>query len=84
MEKMKSNYLETNDRKTCYGCNACEYICPTNAITMNMNEQGFLYPKVDNSKCINCGKCKKICPYHIAYEETKGEIYQAVHLLSYL
>ena len=79
MEKMKSNYLETNDRKTCYGCNACEYICPTNAITMNMNEQGFLYPKVDNSKCINCGKCKKICPYHIAYEETKGEIYQAVH-----
>lgn len=41
MEKMKSNYLETNDRKTCYGCNACEYICPTNAITMNMNEQGF-------------------------------------------
>ena len=35
MEKMKSNYLETNDRKTCYGCNACEYICPTNAITMN-------------------------------------------------
>lgn len=46
----------------CFGCSACENICPHRAIKMVANEEGFLYPEIDNSKCINCGACKKVCP----------------------
>ena len=46
----------------CSGCGACYNTCPNNAISMLPNEEGFLYPVVDESKCTNCGMCKKICP----------------------
>lgn len=46
----------------CYGCGACEYICPQKAIAMKPNFEGFLYPAVDYKKCVACGKCKEICP----------------------
>lgn len=26
------------------------------------DHEGFLYPKVDESRCIDCGKCEKVCP----------------------
>ena len=26
------------------------------------DEEGFLYPEVDQNKCTNCGLCEKICP----------------------
>lgn len=45
----------------CYGCSLCAEICPNNAIKMKSNEEGFLYPKVDNDKCTKCGLCKKLC-----------------------
>lgn len=28
---------------------------------MIKNNEGFLYPKIDQSLCIECGKCKKVC-----------------------
>ena len=37
----------------CYGCGACQAICPSNTIVMQM-ETGFLRPKVVNEKCVNC------------------------------
>lgn len=46
----------------CTGCGACSSICSQNAISMQENDEGFLYPKIDNSKCIACGLCEKICP----------------------
>jgi len=46
----------------CTGCTACKNVCPKNAISMEERYDGFLYPKIDESKCINCGLCKKICP----------------------
>ncbi len=45
----------------CTGCGACAQSCPTGAISMIYNMEGFLYPITDASKCINCGKCHKIC-----------------------
>jgi coenzyme F420-reducing hydrogenase beta subunit len=30
---------------------------------MQPNSQGFLYPKVNESKCINCERCVNVCPY---------------------
>jgi len=46
----------------CCGCTACYNICPTSAITMQPNDEGFLYPVVDSSRCCNCNKCEKACP----------------------
>ena len=46
----------------CTGCQACRVACPTNAITMQENEKGNIYPAVDEQKCINCNKCARICP----------------------
>ena len=46
----------------CTGCQACRVACPTNAITMQENEKGNIYPVVDELKCINCNKCARICP----------------------
>lgn len=46
----------------CTGCQACRVVCPKNAITMQENEKGNIYPVVDEQKCINCNKCARICP----------------------
>ncbi|NLJ70776.1 MAG: 4Fe-4S dicluster domain-containing protein [Clostridiaceae bacterium] len=56
------------DKKSdCYGCGACANSCIYNAITMVPDQQGFLYPHIEQEKCVNCGLCKKSCP--IALEE---------------
>lgn len=49
--------------KYCYGCGNCANVCPTNAIRMAENSEGFLMPQIDTDKCIQCGKCDKSCVY---------------------
>ena len=46
----------------CSGCSACFAICPTRAITMCFDDEGFLQPNIDQVKCINCDLCKSVCP----------------------
>ncbi|MEA5061234.1 MAG: Coenzyme F420 hydrogenase/dehydrogenase, beta subunit C-terminal domain [Erysipelotrichaceae bacterium] len=46
----------------CFGCRSCEQICPTNAISMVPDKNGFIHPIVDNDKCIDCGICLAHCP----------------------
>lgn len=50
------------DFRQCTGCEMCVQICPIKAIIMEENEEGFFFPKVDNSKCVQCGQCAKRCP----------------------
>ena len=49
------------DKKTCNGCRACEQVCPMECIEMQVDKEGFWYPKVDEKKCIQCGFCSKVC-----------------------
>ena len=49
--------------KWCCGCTSCASACPTDAITLQPNEEGFLMPYVDKTKCIECGKCDRSCPH---------------------
>lgn len=48
----------------CCGCSACALKCPKQAISMEPDDLGFLYPSVDDAKCIDCGLCVKVCGFH--------------------
>lgn len=48
-------------KKECYGCYACEKVCPTKAITMVEDKDGFPYPVTNEETCINCGACERAC-----------------------
>ncbi|WP_270496557.1 4Fe-4S dicluster domain-containing protein [Eisenbergiella porci] len=51
------------DRKEqCCGCTACFAVCPKNAITMKPDEEGFMYPNINDEMCIRCYKCITVCP----------------------
>lgn len=50
--------------KKCSGCSACSVICPKQCISMEVNNEGFLRPTVNESDCIHCDLCKKVCPFH--------------------
>lgn len=54
--------MEITSSNLCFGCTACVQVCPKSAITMIENNEGFLYPQIDENKCTNCGICKNICP----------------------
>lgn len=45
----------------CCGCTACFSICPTNAIEMIADEEGFKYPFINKEKCIKCELCIEVC-----------------------
>lgn len=55
------SYFETQDVFSCYGCGTCKDLCPSNAITMEEDQEGFLYPVIDETRCLHCGKCKEAC-----------------------
>lgn len=50
------------DKEKCCGCNACGDVCPKQAISFPVDNEGFWYPEVDKSKCVDCGLCEKVCP----------------------
>lgn len=56
-------YLE---REECCGCTACFATCPKDAILMQEDEEGFLYPVVDAAKCVRCYKCISVCAFKAA------------------
>lgn len=45
----------------CTSCQMCGAVCPTGAISIQLNKEGFYRTVVDNEKCIDCGLCTKIC-----------------------
>lgn len=70
-------FINKNDYD-CSGCTACMNICSHNAITMEKNEEGFLYPVRHNDICVNCGLCENICPFeHPVYKNDSPLVYAA-------
>lgn len=47
----------------CYGCGVCANACRRNAISIELNEEGFYHPSVDNTKCNDCGMCIRMCAH---------------------
>lgn len=74
--------ITINRKEDCYGCTACEATCPTDAIKMRGDHEGFMYPVVDSDKCINCDKCVRVCPKITGNQMigSKGILYGALNL----
>lgn len=58
-------------KENCCGCSACYSICPVDAIKMEEDEEGFLYPQVNRDLCIKCFRCLKVCAFKVD-QEKKG------------
>lgn len=54
--------LRIKEKGDCCGCAACVQACQKQCIRLAADEEGFLYPAVDETKCVKCGKCLKVCP----------------------
>lgn len=54
--------ITIKNKAHCCGCGACEQSCPKGCITMVPDEEGFLYPRVEETACVQCGLCEKVCP----------------------
>lgn len=48
----------------CTGCTACMAVCPQGAISMAPDEEGFLFPVIDQNLCVHCDLCDSVCPIH--------------------
>ncbi len=57
--------------ENCTGCLSCYNICPTSAIYIVKNKEGFIQPKINSTKCISCFKCSSSCPEMNDKEQNK-------------
>lgn len=69
-----SKIILFEDKKDCSGCQGCRNICPENAITMEKDEYGFLYPRINPDVCVECGLCKKVCAFQNEDDSRKVSI----------
>ncbi len=69
-------------KESCCGCWACINVCPRDAIEMKEDEEGFLYPSIDEEICSQCELCKKVCPV-LNKPQRKGTIESPIVLASW-
>lgn len=64
--------LDLKDKVQCCGCASCAQVCPKQCITMQADNEGFLYPQISQEQCIHCGLCEKSCPVLNVQPEAEG------------
>ncbi len=70
---MKELPVLFNRKEECCGCTACYAICPQNAISMQVDEEGFDYPIINALKCIRCYCCINVCSFNSS-QQYEGSI----------
>lgn len=65
---MRNNSMNVIDKVVntglCCSCGLCAGVCPTNALEMEIQENGDLAPSCANEKCLDeCGLCLNVCPF---------------------
>lgn len=55
----------------CCGCSLCANLCGKKCITMQFDEEGFLFPVINKEHCTDCGLCYKKCPVNKANKVDK-------------
>ena len=71
--------INVKDKKNCCGCTACASICPKRAISLIEDDQGFIYPRVNENACVGCGLCDKVCP--VLNSEKRNKEYKKIYAL---
>lgn len=66
------------NKSSCFGCAACQFVCPVHAICLKEDEEGFTYPIIDMQSCISCNKCREVCPAHHQVESATSVRYYAL------
>jgi coenzyme F420-reducing hydrogenase beta subunit len=75
-----NKYLLGGGKNECCGCSACQQVCPRKCITLSEDEDGFVYPSVDNTSCVECGLCAQVCPYTHSFDPRKPiTVYASMH-----
>lgn len=73
--------VDSKQKGECCGCTACASVCPHDAITMQADDLGFLYPQIDDARCVDCGLCVKVCQFGADYactgKRAEPEVYAA-------
>lgn len=54
--------IDIVSERDCVGCKACGDVCPKEAISYQVNEEGFWHPTIDKTKCVKCNRCEQVCP----------------------
>ena len=75
---MRNTVLKEMDK--CSGCGLCETVCPAQAIKMEYDKSGFIYPVIQKEKCIDCGLCERKCVVKTVSVEYPRTCYAGVHL----
>ncbi len=65
--------IDIKNKENCSGCHGCYSACPRGCIEMVADDEGFLYPSVNEKECIKCGLCIKACPIIAPHKSTKNE-----------
>ena len=60
----------------------CAGACPKNCIEMQADDEGFVYPHVDESSCVNCHLCEKVCPV-INFKDEKSDFQQQGYIVQH-
>lgn len=61
-------------KEECTGCGACVNVCPNHCISLQFDEEGFLYPVVNEDACIHCNLCITRCHMKRTYlKKEQGE-----------
>lgn len=72
-----------DQKQDCCGCTACSSICPSEAIRMLPDEEGFVYPEIDPDACIDCRLCKDVCAFQNGYNTSNNldtpDVYAVKH-----
>lgn len=80
---LRDKLLIENISDACTACGACINICPKQCLTMEYDEEGFLYPQVDINKCVTCHACELTChvinPPQKALEKVNDIYYAGWH-----
>lgn len=60
-KSVKNNVCSSSSLRDCTGCGICAAVCPTEALNMSLDEDGFYFPHLEDNKCVECGLCLKSC-----------------------
>ena len=76
---MKKKEIMYDDKKLCCGCGVCALVCPKQAIVMEPDSYGFVYPHIKKEICISCGLCERACSFQ---KQSSNNMPKAVYALS--